>query len=124
MKNLMLVAGLMIACVGCSTNEGTTTTSSTNSPEAAQPTVPVTRTVALKVPTMHCPIVCWPNVQKALAAEEGVGVVTLAEQAVEGEIDNPVVYVGVNDDFDVDHAVAMLADAGFKNAVVEEKKGG
>jgi periplasmic mercuric ion binding protein len=97
---------------------GCAPTASTSQPAptavAVNPNVQVTRTIAFKVPDMHCPHACWPNVQETLAAEPGVGSVKLAEQKDENSIDNPVVYVDVDDKFDAEHAIAALANKGFK----------
>jgi len=47
----------------------------------------------MKVEDMHCPLGCYPTVEKALAKVAGVSSVKLAEQKKEGTIDNPVVLV-------------------------------
>ncbi len=94
-----------------------TATSKPETPAAVNPNVQVTKTIAFKVPDMHCPHACWPSVQDTLAAEPGVGTVKLAEQKDEGSIDNPVVYIGVDDKFDAEHAIATLAEKGFKESV-------
>jgi hypothetical protein len=72
------------------TAEGTTTDASG---EAVQ-------MVSLRVPSMHCVFSCWPKVKKELEQQEGVVEVTLAEQAKEDELDNPVVYLRLDGDFD------------------------
>ena len=95
---------------------GCAPSASTSKQAAVNPNIQVTCTIALKVPDMHCPHACWPNVQDTLAAEPGVGTVKLAEQKDENSIDNPVVYVGVDDKFSAEHAIAALADKGFKES--------
>jgi copper chaperone CopZ len=116
---LRLIAVLPLALLllaGC-TPTASTSTSKPEAPATVNPDVQVTRTVALKVPNMHCPHGCWPSVEKTLASEPGVGSVKLAAQKEEGAIDNPVVYVGVDEKFDAEHAIAALAESGFKESV-------
>jgi periplasmic mercuric ion binding protein len=72
----------------------------------------------LKVPTMMCPFSCWPKVQETLVAHPGVEAVQLAQQAKDGEIDNPVVELKVKPGFDVDSAIAALKKVSFENAAV------
>ena len=125
MKKVLL--GLVVAVLaGCSSSETSTTTSPpqipvTNPPITANADVAVTQQVALKIPDMHCPFNCWPNVQQTLAAEPGVGTLELAPQQKDDAIDNPVVYVGVGSDFNLEHAQAALAKVGFKNATTVEQ---
>jgi hypothetical protein len=113
---LTLFAALVV--VGCSTQTAskpvTTPVATVNSE------VQVKHTIALKVPDMHCPHGCWPTVQESLAAERGVGTLKLADQANDAAIDNPIVYVGVNDEFSEEHAIAALAEKGFKAETVEK----
>ena len=73
---------------------------------------------SLKVPTMMCPFSCWPKVKETLAAQPGVEAVQLAEQAKEGEINNPVVELKVKPGFDSDAAIAALKKVSFEDAVV------
>ena len=110
----LCIVALLALLSGC-TGGGTTAT--TEPAKAVNPDIKVTHTVALKVPDMHCPHACWPNVQETLAAEPGVGTLQLAAQQKEGVIDNPVVYVGADDKFDLQHAITALADKGFKDSV-------
>ncbi len=122
MKKIALALGLSIAVAGCSTSPSTTSTPAVDTaPIVANPEVKVTRTVALKVPDMSCPFACWPKVKETLAAEPGVGTVALADQKDANAIDNPVVYVGVSDDFQSEHAIAALSEKGFKESTEEVK---
>lgn len=112
MKYLVSMLAVAVLCtVGCSPSEETTTESSSTGPSAT--------TVSLEVPSMSCPVACWPTVKKTLEAEPGVASVTLSEQKEEDIIDNHVVYVAVEDGFDVDHAIGSLAAAGFDDAKLE-----
>lgn len=112
---LLLMSGLWAGCSGAGTETGKPAP-----PAAAATGGPAeTQTVALKVPTMHCPFACWPTVKKTLQAQGGVADVTLAPQADEQKIDNPTVYVKLNGPFDADQAITALAKAGFKDATVQ-----
>ena len=73
--------------------------------------------VSMKV-AMHCPYSCYPAVEKTLTAENGVKGVKLAEQKVEGIIDNPVVYISTTEDFDPSKAIADLEKNGFESEVL------
>ena len=53
-----------------------------------------------------------------MEAEPEVGQVTLAEQKEKDVIDNRVVYVAIDDNFDPDHAIAALAGAKFSGVSV------
>ncbi len=75
-------------------------------------------TKSVKVPTMMCPFSCWPKVKETLAAQPGVEGVQLAAQAKETEIDNPVVELKTNGEFNVEAAIAALEKANFADAVV------
>ena len=75
-----------------------------------------TQSLVLHVPDMHCPFACYPAVKQTLEAAPNVKAVDLAEQTEEGEIDNPQVIVSYADGFDLESAVARLAERGFKNA--------
>ena len=75
----------------------------------------------ISVPEMMCPFGCWPQVQKALAAQPGVEDVQLAEQpegTPEGEIRERVVELKLNDDFDSEAAIAALRDIHFEAEVI------
>ncbi|MEZ6107607.1 MAG: heavy-metal-associated domain-containing protein [Pirellulaceae bacterium] len=83
MKSWMLIVGLLVATVGCS-SESTSTT------ETSMTEIPANAThVSLKVPDMECPFACWPKVEKVLQEQPGVESVTLAPQEDENIIDNP-----------------------------------
>lgn len=77
--------------------------------------------VNLKVPGMHCPMACYPAVKKTLEKESGVQGVDLVEQKEEGVIDNPVVVIRHDPEFDLDGAVASLEKLGFEGAVTVAK---
>jgi periplasmic mercuric ion binding protein len=76
--------------------------------------------VSLRVPTMHCTFSCWPKVKKELEQQEGVAEATLAEQASEDELTNPVVLIRTDGPFDSDKAVAALTKIGFADASLEK----
>ena len=76
--------------------------------------------VSLRVPTMHCTFSCWPKVKKELEQQEGVAEATLAEQASEDELTNPVVRIRTDGPFDSDKAVAALTKIGFADASLEK----
>ncbi|MCA9155308.1 MAG: heavy-metal-associated domain-containing protein [Pirellulaceae bacterium] len=123
-------AGLLLiaaAFVGC----GYETSQTIPNPSASTPDVQTAelnsadgsaeanfQTVALKVPSMHCPFACWPKVRDTLKEQGGVADVELAPQADPNAIDNPVVYVKLNGDFEQAQAFAALASAGFDDAEV------
>jgi copper chaperone CopZ len=86
--------------------------------ETADPVESATQLVSLKVPDMHCPVACYPRVKSTLEGQAGVSGVDLAEQKEEGIIDNPVVLIQAGSDFDMDQAIAALADSGFENSEV------
>jgi copper chaperone CopZ len=69
--------------------------------------------VAFRVPDMSCPHACWPKVKKSLESQGGVASVELAKQSDEDSIDNPVVYLHLNGNFDQNAAIAALDKAGF-----------
>jgi len=75
--------------------------------------------VSMKVEEMHCPFGCYPTVEKALAKVVGVSSVKLAEQKKEGTIDNPVVLVQVDGNFDPSAAIAALDKVGFASEMVK-----
>ncbi len=75
----------------------------------------------INVPSMMCPYSCWPKVKETLAGQPGVEAVQLAEQpagTAEGEIVERVVELKLNGDFDVDAAIAALANVSFEDAKV------
>ena len=75
-------------------------------------------TLTLHVPDMHCPFACYPAIKKALESSETVEQVELAEQKVEGTIDNPQVIINFTEGFDVEAAIAALKARGFDNSAV------
>jgi periplasmic mercuric ion binding protein len=99
-------------------------------PQAAIDTAPISTTtvtadgetvelVSLRVPTMHCVYGCLPKIKKELEQHAGVAEVTLAQQASEEELDNPVLHIRIDGQFDADSAIAALAKIGFAGAAVE-----
>ena len=73
----------------------------------------------MRIPTMHCTVSCWPKIKEELEKHEAVAEVTLAEQAKEGELDNPVVHVRTDGAFDSEKAISALAKIGFAKATLE-----
>jgi periplasmic mercuric ion binding protein len=65
-----------------------------------------------------CPFSCWPKVKETLASQPGVEGVQLVAQAKEGTIDNPVVELKTNKDFNPEAAIAALKKVNFDDAVV------
>ena len=74
--------------------------------------------LTLHVPEMHCPFGCYPAIKKTLESSEAVQEVQLAEQKVEGAIDNPQVIINFTKGFNVDAAIAALKAKGFDNSSV------
>jgi hypothetical protein len=74
--------------------------------------------LTLHVPDMHCPFACYPAIKKTLEESATVQQVELAEQKVEGTIDNPQVIINFNEGFDVNAAIAALKAKGFDNSSV------
>ncbi|MDB4676592.1 heavy-metal-associated domain-containing protein [bacterium] len=70
-------------------------------------------TLTLNVPEMHCEFACFPKVKEALEKAAAVNEVQLAEQKEEGILDNRQVIVKCNAGFDIDEALALLAEAGY-----------
>jgi hypothetical protein len=132
MKRVLLTIALAALCAGCAEQTLQEQAASPNAaPEAGVSEMAVAATpssegemqmVAVEVPTMHCPIACWPKVQKTLASQPNVREVKLADQKEEGLIDKPVVYVSYEGDFNSDAAFSALSAAGFDGAKVEAKE--
>lgn len=74
--------------------------------------------LTMNVPDMHCPFGCYPTIKKTLESDEAVEMVELAEQKVEGTIDNPQVIINFTEGFNVDAAIAALKEKGFENSSV------
>ena len=72
----------------------------------------------MSVPTMHCEFGCYPTIKKTLESADEVTEVQLAEQKVEGELDNRQVIINFRAGFNVDEAIAALKKSGFDNADV------
>ncbi len=82
--------------------------------------MPTSGSMTLQVDDMHCPFACYPAVKKTLEGQTGVVDVELAEQKVDGEIDNPQVLVKYEPGFDLTAAREALAKKGFaKSSVIE-----
>ena len=109
--------------VGCGSADGPVRSSAPESesasPGSGQADGQTGQLVSLRIPTMHCTLSCWPKIKEELEKHEGVAEVTLAEQAKEGELDNPVVHVRTDGTFDSKKAIDALAKAGFAKATVE-----
>jgi copper chaperone CopZ len=111
--SLVLICVLLAGCSGSAAPTTDTQPAPTASAGDAD-----TQLVSLKIPSMHCPHDCWPKVKKTLEQQPGVAEVTLAKQAEEGKIDNPVVEIKTGASFDVDQAIAALKDANFDDAAL------
>ena len=89
---------------------------------SSAPVVPVARVMdepgvlTLSVPTMSCEIACYPTVKKVLEESDAVEAVKLDVQKEEGTIDNRQVVVMYDTGFDVDAAIASLANEGFADS--------
>jgi hypothetical protein len=120
---LFLVASVVLLAVGCTPSVAPPATTSVGSrteiTTTAAPVDDSVQMVSLRVPTMHCPFACWPKVKETLEQQEGVSEVTLAKQAKENELDNPVVHLQVASAFDSAEAIEALESVGFADAVVE-----
>ena len=80
--------------------------------------MPEAGSLTLHVPDMHCPFACYPAIKETLESSDKVEKVELAEQKVEGQIDNPQVIVNFTQGFDLDAALASLKEKGFENSSV------
>jgi periplasmic mercuric ion binding protein len=117
-----LAALALLGVSGCTPAAGPNPTVSAEpagSVTTAADSDPAVQLVSLQVPGMHCQFACWPKVKETLEQQEGVAEVSLAQQAKENELDNPVVHVRVDGPFDAAQAVQALADAGFRGARLE-----
>ncbi len=76
------------------------------------------RLVSLEVPEMSCPFSCWPKVKETLEGQSGVDSVQLAKQADENAIDNPIVHVQLNGEFNTNLAIQALSKAGFEGSKI------
>lgn len=116
----LAAAGIMVAIVMMPSQDQ----AETPPPAAAGTAAPATPAAAeagklvLKVPDMHCPVMCYPKVKKTLESDAAVTGVELTEQRQEGVIDNPAVVVKYEPGFDVDAAIAALAEEDFRNSQV------
>lgn len=120
-----MAVSCLLAMLGCAPASDPVDSGSvppaTGASDAASPaTAPSTQMVSLRVPKMHCPFACWPKVKETLEKQDGVAEVTLAEQADENAIDNPVVHVRAAESFDASQAIDALAAAGFSDATLDE----
>lgn len=74
--------------------------------------------VTLAVPEMHCEVMCYPKVKKALEDTDGVETVELGPQKEAGMIDNRQVIVTYKPGFDVDAAIERLTKEGYEDSEV------
>jgi copper chaperone CopZ len=121
MVRLFFVVLASIALIGCTAGTAPDKASSAGSESAvaATPTSGDVKEVTLRVPTMECPVACWPKVKEILEKQPGVAEVVLAEQKAKDTIDNPLVTVKLAGQFDSAKAIESLAVAKFENATVE-----
>ncbi len=118
---LILSCLVMISLGGCmqSTSEKTSAPLS----RTATPVTPIAfhagEKVTLEVPTMHCPVMCYPKVKETLEGMEGVAAVALVPQKEDGVIDDHRVSVEFKGDMTSTDAIAALTQAGFPDAKFE-----
>jgi periplasmic mercuric ion binding protein len=119
----LILAIVPTTMVGCGSADGPARSSSPESASVSPGSGPADgqtgQLVSLRIPTMHCTLSCWPKIKEELETHEGVAEVTLAQQAAEVEVDNPVVHVRTDGTFDSEKAIAALAKIGFAKATVE-----
>lgn len=126
MKRMLGLLAVLVMVIGCGETTPVATTDEPATPAVAEaPASGETlelQTIALKVPSMHCPFGCWPTVQSTLAKQPHVADVKLAAQKDPNAIDNPVVLVSFSGDFDQAKAFSELAEAGFADAAVQTEE--
>jgi copper chaperone CopZ len=74
--------------------------------------------LTLSVPGMHCAFACYPKVKETLEKSDAIQEVELARQKEEGVLDNKQVIVRYDAGFDVDAALASLAEAGYDDTEI------
>ncbi len=72
--------------------------------------------LVLAVPQMHCEFSCYPSVKQILEGADLVQSVELDAQKEEGTIDNRQVIVKYDAGFDLDAAINLLGQEGFKDS--------
>jgi copper chaperone CopZ len=75
-------------------------------------------TLTLNVPSMHCEFSCYPKIKETLETSEGIQEVELAKQKEEGVLDNRQVIVKYDAGFDLNAALARLAEQGYDDTEV------
>ena len=119
------VSASVLTMAGCGdAGNGDTATAQVGVAQAADADVPATEPVLFMpdeavefgIPTMHCPLGCYPTVERTLAGLPGVEAVQLAnpDDADDQKIDDRRVFVTLNNQFNATQAQNALADAGFK----------
>jgi len=114
----LAAAGIMVAIVMMPSQDQAETPAAAGTAAPATPASAEAGKLVLKVPDMHCPVMCYPKVKKTLESDTAVTGVELTEQKQEGVIDNPAVVVKYKSGFDVDAAIAALAEEDFRNSQV------
>ena len=116
----LAAVGIMVAIVAMPEQENTADSANPASAVAATPTRVMSEagTLTMQVPDMHCPFACYPAIKETLESADTVTEVQLAEQQVEGVIDNPQVIINYQPGFDIDAAIASLQANGFKDSTV------
>ncbi len=109
---VLAAVGIMIGIVMVPDSNVTDSTGSTN-PVANVMSAP--GTLKINVPDMHCAVMCYPKVKKALEAQENIASVELAEQKEEGIIDTPHVVINYRAGFNLNTALTSLEKNEFKN---------
>lgn len=110
---IVVAIGMMPASTETTMSEPTATTVASSNNVMAE-----SGTLVLKVPDMHCPFACYPAVKSTLEKEQAVESVELTEQKEEGVLDRREVIVNYDAGFDVDAAIAALAQKGFAKAEI------
>lgn len=115
--------GIMIALIAAPTSTPATPSASESASAAAATAVSASPavladagTLTLEVPSMHCQFACYPRVKESLESSDGVSEVTLAEQPDPNTLTVKKVIVKYDAGFDVDQALAVLKQEGFKDA--------
>mgnify|MGYP001818997573 CR=1 FL=1 len=99
-------------------NQGASTAESATTVASNDEVMDEAGTLTLSVPNMHCEFACYPKIKEALESNEAVQGVELAEQKEEGVLDNRQVIVKYDAGFDLNSALASLAEKGYDEAAV------
>lgn len=109
--------GIMIGIVMMPPNEpNAENQTSSTTPVKSEEVMAESGTLTMHVPEMHCAVMCYPKIKKTLEADSKVQVVELAPQKEEGIIDDPKVIINYEAGFNVDAAIATLAENGYANS--------